>query len=119
MGSKAEVDFAGDGAQLIRTLKAIENGFGAITKQIEKNDAEAKKSDKETEAKKDNAKKDDEKQDARWQEREKVRAFCPSSVDSRLNRSISSMTSMGMRTLFSWKLRRLFGSWRRTLVSRM
>ena len=33
--------------------------------------------------------------------RETVRAFWPSSVDSRLNRSISSITSMGMRTLFS------------------
>ena len=31
--------------------------------------------------------------------RETVRAFWPSSVDSRLKRSISSMTSMGIRTL--------------------
>ena len=35
--------------------------------------------------------------------RETVRAFWPSSVDSRLKRSISSITSMGMRTLLSLK----------------
>jgi uncharacterized protein involved in outer membrane biogenesis len=51
--------------------------------------------------------------------RDTVRAFWPSSVDSRLNRSISSMTSIGMITELSSKLRRELGSWRRTLVSRM
>jgi hypothetical protein len=51
--------------------------------------------------------------------RETLRAFWPNSVDSRLKRSISSMTSMGGRTQLSSKLSTELGSWSRTLVSRM
>src|SRR5215471_17499147 len=51
--------------------------------------------------------------------RETVRAFWPNSVDSRLKRSISSMTSIGSRTVCSSKLSSECGSWSRTLVSRM
>src|SRR5437773_5662159 len=51
--------------------------------------------------------------------RETVRAFWPSSVDSRLKRSISSMTSIGSRTVCSSKLSSEWGSWSKTLVSRM
>jgi hypothetical protein len=42
--------------------------------------------------------------------RETARAFWPRSVESRLNRSISSMTSMGMRTWLSSKFRMELGS---------
>ena len=48
-----------------------------------------------------------------------MRAFWPNSDDSRLKRSISSMTSMGIKTEFSSKLSSELGSCRRTLVSMM
>jgi hypothetical protein len=48
-----------------------------------------------------------------------LRAFWPSSLDSRLNRSISSMTSMGITTCCHRKVEKRVGIVNRTLVSRM
>lgn len=50
MTAKAEVEFSGEGAQMLRTLKAIETGFGAITKQVEKQAEATKQAAEESES---------------------------------------------------------------------